>query len=83
MPRSWTSGAYFQKFREFLFNNMVIEHVHLFESRDKVFDKESVLQKFRRSERHEQEHNENIQRSCKEEYLQCGQRNVDYKERHV
>lgn len=44
MPRSWTSGAYFQKFREFLFNNMVIEHVHLFESRDKVFDKESVLQ---------------------------------------
>ena len=44
MPRSWTSGAYFQKFREFLFNNMVIEQVHLFESRDKVFDKESVLQ---------------------------------------
>ena len=44
MPRSWTSGAYFQKFREFLFDNMVIEQVHLFESRDKVFDKESVLQ---------------------------------------
>lgn len=44
MPRSWTSGAYFKKFRDFLFDYMVIEHVHLFESRDKVFDKESVLQ---------------------------------------
>lgn len=44
VPRSWTSGAYFKKFREYLFNNCIITDIHLFESRDKVFDGESVLQ---------------------------------------
>ena len=44
IPRSWTSGAYFKRFREKLFSECVLEHIHLFESRDKVFDKESVLQ---------------------------------------
>ncbi len=44
VPRSWTSGAYFKKFREYLFQNCVITDIHLFESRDKVFAGESVLQ---------------------------------------
>lgn len=44
MPRSWTSGAYFKKFREYLFSHCIITDVHLFESRDKVFGGESVLQ---------------------------------------
>ena len=44
IPRSWTSGAYFAKFREYLFAHCVITHLHLFASRDKVFDGESVLQ---------------------------------------
>ena len=44
IPRSWTSGAYFEKFRTFLFNNCVITNIHIFESRDKVFDGEAVLQ---------------------------------------
>lgn len=44
IPRSWTSGAYFKKFREYLFAHCVITDIHLFESRDKVFDGESVLQ---------------------------------------
>lgn len=44
IPRSWTSGAYFKKFREYLFENAVITDIHLFESRDKVFGGESVLQ---------------------------------------
>lgn len=44
IPRSWTSGAYFQRFREFLFANTVIKNIHLFKSRDRVFDKENVLQ---------------------------------------
>lgn len=44
IPRSWTSGAYFKKFREYLFSTCVITDIHLFESRDKVFDGESVLQ---------------------------------------
>lgn len=44
IPRSWTSGPYFAKFREFLFSTCVITHLHLFASRDKVFDGESVLQ---------------------------------------
>lgn len=44
IPRSWTSGAYFKRFRQKLFNECVLEKIHLFASRDKVFDKESVLQ---------------------------------------
>lgn len=44
IPRSWTSGAYFKKFREYLFEKCVITDIHLFESRDKVFEGESVLQ---------------------------------------
>lgn len=44
IPRSWTSGAYFAKFREYLFSKCVITHLHLFATRDKVFDGESVLQ---------------------------------------
>ncbi len=44
IPRSWTSGAYFKKFRSYLFSQGAITDVHLFESRDKVFDGESVLQ---------------------------------------
>lgn len=44
VPRSWTSGAYFKKFREYLFRFCVITDIHLFDSRDKVFEGESVLQ---------------------------------------
>ncbi|MCF0203609.1 MAG: Eco57I restriction-modification methylase domain-containing protein [Bacteroidaceae bacterium] len=44
IPRSWTSGAYFEKFRHYLLTRTTLEHIHLFESRDKVFEKESVLQ---------------------------------------
>lgn len=44
IPRSWTSGAYFEKFRKFLLKHTRITYIHLFKSRNKVFDKESVLQ---------------------------------------
>lgn len=44
VPRSWTSGAYFKRFREKIFSESVLEHIHLFISRDKVFEKENVLQ---------------------------------------
>lgn len=44
IPRSWTSGAYFKKFREYFLAEGKLEHVHLFVSRNKVFDKEQVLQ---------------------------------------
>lgn len=44
IPRSWTSGAYFKSFRQKLLNKSVLEHIHLFGCRDKVFDQESVLQ---------------------------------------
>lgn len=44
IPRSWTSGAYFRKFRQKFLNEGTLEHIHLFVSRDKVFEKESVLQ---------------------------------------
>lgn len=44
IPRSWTSGAYFRAFREYFLNECKLKHIHLFISRDKVFDKENVLQ---------------------------------------
>lgn len=44
IPRSWTSGAYFNAFRQKLFSESVITHMHLFVSRDKIFENESVLQ---------------------------------------
>lgn len=44
IPRSWTSGAYFKQFRKRFFEEGALEHIHLFISRDKVFEKESVLQ---------------------------------------
>ena len=44
IPRSWTSGAYFKRFREYFLTVGKLEHIHLFVSRSKVFDKESVLQ---------------------------------------
>ncbi len=44
VPRSWTSGAYFQKFREYFLREGRINHIHLFVSRDKVFSQDSILQ---------------------------------------
>ena len=44
IPRSWTSGAYFEKFRKYLLTYGSLMHIHLFVSRDKVFNEESVLQ---------------------------------------
>ncbi|MBQ8081873.1 MAG: Eco57I restriction-modification methylase domain-containing protein [Clostridia bacterium] len=44
IPRSWTSGAYFKQFRQKFLTEGAVEHIHLFVGRDKVFEKESVLQ---------------------------------------
>lgn len=44
IPRSWTSGTYFKSFREYLFNIGVLTNIHLFVSRNKVFNSEDVLQ---------------------------------------
>lgn len=44
IPRSWTSGAYFEHFRQKFLAECQIRHIHLFTSRDKVFENESILQ---------------------------------------
>ncbi|WP_243176210.1 Eco57I restriction-modification methylase domain-containing protein [Enterocloster alcoholdehydrogenati] len=44
IPRSWTSGAYFKRFRQYFLTQGKLEHIHLFVSRSKVFDKEDILQ---------------------------------------
>lgn len=44
MPRSWTSGAYFARFRRYFLENGQLTDIHIFTSRNKVFDKEDVLQ---------------------------------------
>lgn len=43
-PRSFTSGAYFKKFREYMLENVGISSIHIFNSRSDVFEGEEVLQ---------------------------------------
>jgi len=44
IPRSWTSGAYFARFRNYLLEYGKLIGIHIFASRTSVFDKEDVLQ---------------------------------------
>lgn len=44
VPRSFCNGVYYRPFREFILKNCAIKHIHLFESRNKAFKDESVLQ---------------------------------------
>lgn len=44
IPRSFCNGAYYKPFREFILKHCAIKHIHLFESRNKAFKDESVLQ---------------------------------------
>lgn len=43
-PRSFASGNYFRAFRDAFFQEIKIEHIHLFGSRTDTFDRDSVLQ---------------------------------------
>ncbi len=43
-PRSFASGRYFQSFRHFLFNNVDLVFIHLFNTRKDAFAKDNVLQ---------------------------------------
>lgn len=44
IPRSFCNGPYFRPFRQLLLDKMVIKHMHLFDSRDKAFKDDEVLQ---------------------------------------
>ncbi|RPH32880.1 MAG: methyltransferase [Bacteroidales bacterium] len=43
-PRSFASGNYFKAFREFFFNTVQIDRIHLFNSRKDTFNRDNVLQ---------------------------------------
>ena len=43
-PRSFCSGLYYKKFREWFLENVQISNIHIFESRSEIFDKDEVLQ---------------------------------------
>ena len=43
-PRSFASGNYFKAFREYFFNSVQIDKIHLFDSRRDTFNRDSVLQ---------------------------------------
>ncbi|MEU2059759.1 Eco57I restriction-modification methylase domain-containing protein [Streptomyces sp. NPDC013455] len=43
-PRSFANGPYFRPFRKYLLDRMHIDHVHVFEARNKVFADTDVLQ---------------------------------------
>jgi tRNA1(Val) A37 N6-methylase TrmN6 len=44
IPRSFCNGPYYQPFRKFIFKRAAILHIHLFESRNKAFKSDGVLQ---------------------------------------
>lgn len=44
IPRSFCNGPYYQPFRRFIFARAAIRHIHLFESRNKAFKSDGVLQ---------------------------------------
>lgn len=43
-PRSFCNGPYYRRFRDFILEHAAIRHIHLFESRNKAFKDDSVLQ---------------------------------------
>ncbi|MFF8909283.1 Eco57I restriction-modification methylase domain-containing protein [Streptomyces olivaceoviridis] len=43
-PRSFTNGPYFRPFRKYFLDRMHLDHVHVFEARNKVFADADVLQ---------------------------------------
>lgn len=43
-PRSFCNGSYFRVFREFMLRKTALRHLHLFESRQKAFKDDDVLQ---------------------------------------
>ena len=44
VPRSFCNGPYYRPFREFILRHAAIEHLHLFDSRQKAFKDDDVLQ---------------------------------------
>ena len=44
IPRSFCNGPYYRPFRDFILENAAIHHMHLFESRNKAFKDDEVLQ---------------------------------------
>ncbi len=43
-PRSFCSGLYYKRFREWFFERSKITNIHIFESRKDIFNKDNVLQ---------------------------------------
>jgi len=44
IPRSFCNGPYYDSFRKFLINNTSFHHIHVFDSRNKAFGEDNVLQ---------------------------------------
>lgn len=44
IPRSFCNGPYYRPFRDFILQRAAIRHLHLFESRNKAFKDDAVLQ---------------------------------------
>jgi adenine-specific DNA-methyltransferase len=44
IPRSFCNGPYYKPFREYILQNVSLEHIHIFESRKQAFIDDDVLQ---------------------------------------
>lgn len=60
-PRSYAAGGYFKLFRQYFFNLITVEKVHLFVSRKETFNRDKVLQETVILKGVKQEPNEEIQ----------------------
>ena len=59
-PRSFASGLYFQKFRGYLFEQVHIDLIHLFNTRKETFSRDDVLQELVISRMHPAREEEDI-----------------------
>jgi adenine-specific DNA-methyltransferase len=44
IPRSFCNGPYYLEFRKLLLSQTTLEHIHIFDSRDKAFQSDEILQ---------------------------------------
>ena len=44
IPRSFCNGPYYRPFRDFILRRGALRHMHLFDSRNKAFKDDEVLQ---------------------------------------
>jgi len=82
IPRSFCNGSYFRPFRHWLLQRVAITHVHIFESRRKIFGDDNVLQEniIVRLVRNQAPGTVTVSQSKDNSFEDCRQRKVPFSE---